>query len=145
MPLKNFAANDRRLSLISEVYHKLRMGILMSRADESPTTLLFTSSTPGEGKTTTAINTAIMFARMGSCVLVVDADLRQPSCLKALRVESERGLADYLANLAPLDQLIQPTSLPISRCWGRSRAAQPDGTVRLKKDVRDPRVPETTL
>ena len=112
MPRKNFAANDRRLSLISEVYHKLRMAILMSRADESPTTLLFTSSTPGEGKTTTAINTAIMFARMGSRVLVLDADLRQPSCLKALRVESDRGLADYLTNLAPLDQVIQPTSIP---------------------------------
>jgi len=112
MPSKNFAANDRRLSLISEVYHKLRMAILMSRADESPKTLLFTSSTPGEGKTTTATNTAIMFALMGSRVLVVDADLRQPSCLKALRVESDRGLADYLANLSPLDQVIQPTSIP---------------------------------
>ncbi len=112
LPRKNFAANDRRLSLISEVYHKLRMAILMSRADESPKTLLFTSSTPGEGKTTTLTNTAIMFARMGSRVLVLDADLRQPSCLRALGVESDSGLADYLANLAPLDQVIQPTSIP---------------------------------
>lgn len=112
MPSKKFAANDRRLLLISEVYHKLRMAILMSRADESPKTLLFTSSTRGEGKTTTATNTAIMFARMGSRVLVIDADLRQPSCLRALRVESDRGLADYLANLSPLDQVIQPTSIP---------------------------------
>jgi len=112
MPSKKFVANDRRLLLISEVYHKLRMAILMSRADESPKTLLFTSSTRGEGKTTTATNTAIMFARMGSRVLVIDADLRQPSCLRALRVESDRGLADYLANLSPLDQVIQPTSIP---------------------------------
>jgi capsular exopolysaccharide synthesis family protein len=111
MPSKNFAVNDRRLWLISEVYHKLRMAILMSRADESPKTLLFTSSTPGEGKTTTATNTAIMFARMGSRVLMIDADLRQPSCLRALRVESDRGLADHLANLSPLDQMIQPTSI----------------------------------
>ena len=111
MPSKKFSANDRRLLLISEVYHKLRMAILMSRADESPKTLLFTSSTPGEGKTITATNTAIMFARMGSRVLVIDADLRQPSCLRALRVESDRGLADYLANLSPLDQVIQPTSI----------------------------------
>jgi len=112
VPSKNFEANDRRLWLISEVYHKLRMGILMSRADEPPKTLLFTSSMPGEGKTTTATNTAIMFARMGSRILVIDADLRQPSCLRALSVQSDLGLSDYLANLAELDQVIIPTSIP---------------------------------
>jgi len=112
LPSRNFSPNDRRLLMISEVYHKLRMSILLARADEAPKTLLFTSSTAGEGKTITTTNIAIMFARMGSRVLVVDADLRQPSCLKALRVESDRGLADYLANLAPLDQVIKPTSIP---------------------------------
>jgi capsular exopolysaccharide synthesis family protein len=111
LPSRNFAPNDQRLMMISEVYHKLRMSILLARADDPPKTVLFTSSTAGEGKTITTTNTAIMFARMGSRVLVVDADLRQPNCLKALRVKSDRGLADYLANLAPLDQVIQPTSI----------------------------------
>jgi capsular exopolysaccharide synthesis family protein len=98
--------------VISEVYHKLRMSILLARADEPPVTLLFTSSMAGEGKTITTTNTAIMFARMGSRVLVMDADLRQPSCLRALRVESDRGLSDYLAGLVPLEQVIAPTSVP---------------------------------
>ena len=89
--------------MISEVYHKLRMDILLVRSDEPPKTLLFTSSTAGEGKTMTVTNTAIMFARMGSRVLLIDADLRQPSCLRALRMtEDEGGLADYLANLVRL-------------------------------------------
>ena len=51
-----------------------------------------TPTKAGEGKTTTLTNTAIMFARMGSRVLVLDADLRQPSCLRALGVESDCGL-----------------------------------------------------
>ena len=112
MPSKSFVPDDRRLWLITEVYHKLRMAILMSRADDPPRTLLFTSSISSEGKTTTAANTAIVFARMGSRVLLVDADMRQPSCLKALRVqEGEVGLSDYLTNMAGLDQVIKSTPI----------------------------------
>ena len=112
LPSRKFAPNDRRLLMISEVYHKLRMSILLARADEPPKILLFTSSTAGEGKTITTTNTAIIFARMGSRVLVLDADLRQPSCLRALRVQSDRGLSDYLAGLAGLDKVIVPTTIP---------------------------------
>jgi capsular exopolysaccharide synthesis family protein len=98
--------------MISEVYHKLRMDILLARSDEPPKTLLFTSSTAGEGKTITVTNTAITFARMGSRVLLMDADLRQPSCLRALRMtEDEVGLSDYLANLVGLDQVIRATPI----------------------------------
>lgn len=111
VPSPNFAPNDPRLLMVSEVYHKLRMSILLARADEPAKTVLFTSSTAGEGKTITTTNTAIMFARMGSRVLVVDADLRQASCLRALRVHSDRGLSDYLAGLAGLDKVILPTTI----------------------------------
>jgi len=109
---KDIQPNDRRLWLVSEIYHKLRMAILLSRADQPPQTILFTSSAAGEGKTVTATNAAISFARMGSRVLIIDADLRQPSCLKVLKVQSRLGLSDYLANLAVLDQVIKPTSVP---------------------------------
>jgi capsular exopolysaccharide synthesis family protein len=112
LPSRNFAPNDRRLLVISEVYHKLRMSILLARADRPPKTVLFTSSTAGEGKTITTTNTAIMFARMGSRVLVLDADLRQPSCLRALRVQSAWGLSDYLVGLTGLDKVISSTPIP---------------------------------
>jgi capsular exopolysaccharide synthesis family protein len=112
LPSRNFVPNDRRLLMISEVYHKLRMSILLARADEPARTLLFTSSTAGEGKTITTTNTAIMFARMGNRVLVLDADLRQPSCLRALRVQSTWGLSDYLVGLTGLDKVIATTPIP---------------------------------
>ena len=112
LPTRNLESNDQRHLMISEVYHKLRMSILLARSDEAPKALLFTSSTAGEGKTTTATNTAITFARMGSRVLLIDADLRKPSCLRALRMaDDDVGLSDYLANLVGLDQVIKSTSI----------------------------------
>jgi polysaccharide biosynthesis transport protein len=112
LPTRNLAPNDQRHLMISEVYHKLRMDILLARSDEPPKTLLFTSSAAGEGKTITATNTAITFARMGSRVLLLDADLRHPSCLSALRMtEGDVGLSDYLANLVGLDQVIKATPI----------------------------------
>ena len=112
LPTRNLESNDQHHLMISEVYHKLRMDILLARSDEPPKTLLFTSSTAGEGKTITVTNTAITFARMGSRVLLMDADLRQPSCLRALRMtEDEVGLSDYLANLVGLDQVIKATPI----------------------------------
>ena len=129
LPTRNLAPNDQRHLMISEVYHKLRMDILLARSDEPPKTLLFTSSTAGEGKTITATNTAITFARMGSRVLLLDADLRHPSCLRALRMtEGDVGLSDYLANLVGLDQVIRvDTDRQSLGGRGGLVAAQPDG------------------
>jgi capsular exopolysaccharide synthesis family protein len=107
LPSRNINANDRRHLIISEVYHKLRMSISLARSDDPPKIMLFTSSTAGEGKTITATNTAITFARMGNRVLLVDADLRKPNCLRALRMSDDAaGLSDYLVNLVGLDQII---------------------------------------
>lgn len=111
LPQSELAPDDRRLLIVTEVYQKLRMAILLSNPERPPKAILFTSSMPGEGKTITTTNTAIMFARMGSRVLVVDADLRQPNCLKVLHVHSKLGLSDYLANLAGLEEIIKPTSI----------------------------------
>jgi capsular exopolysaccharide synthesis family protein len=52
-----------------------------------------------------------MFAHLGYRCLVIDADLRRPSCHRALRVENERGLADLLVGQEDFEGTIQSTSI----------------------------------
>ena len=100
------------LSVITEAYRTLRTAIFLSRAGESPRTLLFTSATAGEGKTLTAVNTAVIFAQMGLRVLVIDADLRRPRCHKVLGVRNWVGLTEVLAGQRTTQEVIKQTATP---------------------------------
>ncbi|MEX0806279.1 MAG: polysaccharide biosynthesis tyrosine autokinase [Candidatus Binatia bacterium] len=112
VPSKKPGASALRLSMLTEAYRKLRTAIFLSRPAEPPKALLFTSGTNGEGKTMTVANTAIMLAQMDLQILVIDADLRRPSCHKALKVRGGPGLTDFLAGQEELDKVIKPTSIP---------------------------------
>jgi non-specific protein-tyrosine kinase len=68
---------------------------------------MITSALPGEGKTLTAVNLALTFAKeFNHTVLLVDCDLRKQQIHKVLGVESERGLIDALMDSRPLQELI---------------------------------------
>lgn len=99
-------------SSAAEAYRILRTSVLLSAAGRPPKTILITSGQPGEGKTTTVVNTAISLAQMGASVLIIDCDLRRPTTHKVLGVEHAQGLSTYLSRDVPLDELIQ--KLPIA-------------------------------
>jgi capsular exopolysaccharide synthesis family protein len=82
---------------VTEAYRSIRTSILLSQAGEPPRTILFTSGSAAEGKTTTVLHMALMFARLGAPVLVIDADLRRPSCHRVLGVRNGPGLTEVLA------------------------------------------------
>jgi capsular exopolysaccharide synthesis family protein len=105
-----FVLYHHPLSVINEAYRMLRTAILLSRAGETPRTLLFTSATEGEGKTATTVNTAVTFTQMGLRVLVVDADLRRPRCHQILRVYNETGLTELLAGQGEVRDVIRATT-----------------------------------
>lgn len=84
-------------SPVAEAYKQLRTSILLSAAGRAPKTLLVTSGKPGEGKTTTVINTAISLADTGARVLVIDADLRRPMIHNVLQVVNAAGLSTALS------------------------------------------------
>jgi capsular exopolysaccharide synthesis family protein len=86
----------------------LRTSLLLSSAGQPPKTILVTSSQPSEGKTTTAINTALMLAQTGAEVLIVDCDLRRPRVHANFGMSNARGLTNYLSGERDLDALIQP-------------------------------------
>ena len=95
-------------SPVAEAYRHLRTSLLLSSAGQPPKTILVTSSQPSEGKTTTAVNTAIMLAQTGAQVLIVDCDLRRPRIHANFGVSNARGLTNYLSGDRDIDSLVQP-------------------------------------
>ncbi|HMG72602.1 MAG TPA: polysaccharide biosynthesis tyrosine autokinase [Pyrinomonadaceae bacterium] len=85
-------------SPLAEAYRHLRTSILLSTAGRPPRTLLITSSLPSEGKTTTAINTAISLAQTGAKVLIIDADMRRPRLHSIFNLKNGHGLSSLLSS-----------------------------------------------
>lgn len=94
-------------SPIVEHYKLLRTQILQRTRAKGWNTVMITSANPGDGKTTTAINLALTFAReFSNTVLLVDADLKQQAIHKKLGYSSPAGLSDYLLYDTPMNDLI---------------------------------------
>ena len=85
-------------SPLAEAYRHLRTSVLLSIAGRSPKSLLVTSSLPGEGKTTTAVNTAISLAQTGASVVIIDADMRRPRLQHIFNVDMADGLSTVLSS-----------------------------------------------
>ncbi|HEY3167808.1 MAG TPA: polysaccharide biosynthesis tyrosine autokinase, partial [Candidatus Binatia bacterium] len=96
------------LSVVAEAYRSFRSALLLSQAGGPPHTMLVTSAGRGDGKSTTLVNTAIVFAQLGIRVLIIDADLRRPRCHMLLRMENTGGLSEILAGQLELQKAIRP-------------------------------------
>ncbi len=91
----------------TEAYRILRTRILHRTRSAGSNTIMVTSALPGEGKTLTAINLAVTFAReYQHTVMLVDADLRKQSVHKYLGCAGDKGLIDYLVDGVPFAELI---------------------------------------
>lgn len=81
---------------VSEAYRMLRTNLRFAAIDEGLHTILVTSSSPGEGKSTTSANLGVVLAQTGQRVLLVDGDLRRPSLHKILELPNGQGLTTAL-------------------------------------------------
>lgn len=94
-------------SALAEAYRHLRTSLLFSSAGKPPQTILITSSQPSEGKTTTAINTAITLAQAGAEVVLVDCDLRRPRLHQHFSTDNMHGLTNYLSGERNPNELLK--------------------------------------
>lgn len=90
-----------------EFYKVLRTRILRRTQEQGGRAVMITSAIPGEGKTVTAINLALTFAKeFEQTVMLVDGDLRRQSVHEVMGYESDRGLLDHLLDGMPVPDLI---------------------------------------
>ncbi|WP_424934314.1 GumC family protein [Amaricoccus macauensis] len=85
--VRNFM--EKPASSLSEAIRNLRTSILFSNVDNPPKVVMFTSSIPAEGKSTTSMLAAITSRQMGKSAIIVDCDLRLPSVAKLLKREEQ--------------------------------------------------------
>jgi succinoglycan biosynthesis transport protein ExoP len=88
----------------------LRSSVLLSQAERPPNSILITSASPGEGKSTVSRGLAAMLAMHNSRVLLIDADLRRPAQSKFFRLPVLPGLSDVLTSTIEPEDLILPIS-----------------------------------
>jgi succinoglycan biosynthesis transport protein ExoP len=92
----------------AEQVRALRNRLVAMNPDGEPKTLVVTSAVRGEGKTVCAINLAMALAELERHqVVLVDADLRRPSCERYLNLNPEPGFADVLLGRAPVDKVLR--------------------------------------
>ncbi|WP_338432732.1 CpsD/CapB family tyrosine-protein kinase [Clostridium tyrobutyricum] len=98
-------------SPISESYRTLRTNIQFSSVDNEVQTIMITSSGPGEGKSTTASNLAIVMAESGAKTIIIDCDQRNPILHKKFLVSNRTGLSDVLAGKAEFQDAVINTGI----------------------------------
>lgn len=96
-------------SPISEQYRTIRTNIQFSTVDEAIRSIVVTSTAPGEGKSTTVSNLAVVFAQQGKKVLLIDADLRKPTTHYTFQLLNTKGLTNVLTKQIHFHEAVQDT------------------------------------
>jgi polysaccharide biosynthesis transport protein len=103
-------------SMLSEAYRNIRTSILLSFSEKPPKKLIITSPNPSEGKTTTAINTAIALSQTGAQVLVIDCDMRNPRVHRVFGEDNGMGLSSHLSGNADLESVMVGSEVANLHC-----------------------------
>lgn len=102
-----------------EPYRALRTAVQFANPDVPLRTILVTSASPGDGKTTTAANLALALAASGDRVVIIDADLRRARLAEMFGLEGAVGLSSLVLRSAEIDEALQ--------VWGERLSVLPSG------------------
>ena len=99
-------------STIAEQYRTIRTNIQFAASSDHPVkSIVITSSGPSEGKSLTAANLAIVFAKSGKKTLLLDGDMRKPTVWKTFRLSNQKGLSTLLVSPDDIADSIQKTTI----------------------------------
>ncbi|CAI3293322.1 CpsD/CapB family tyrosine-protein kinase [Enterococcus cecorum] len=99
-------------SSISEQYRTVRTNLQFAVAGDQPLrSMAVVSSGPGEGKSTSSANLAVVFAQAGRRVLLVDADMRKATSHKTFGLSNEVGLSNLVSGQQSASSVIQPSGV----------------------------------
>lgn len=99
-------------SPISEAYRTLRTNVQFTSVDKNTKKIMITSSGPREGKSSTTANLAVSMAQAGKSVLIIDADLRNPTQHKIFGLLNTEGLSMVLVEDISVFDVVKPTEVP---------------------------------
>ncbi|GKS82323.1 tyrosine protein kinase [Ligilactobacillus pabuli] len=100
-------------SMDAEQFNTIRTNIQFSGVDSEIKSLMLTSATASDGKSTVAANIAASFAKQGKRTLLVDADMRRPTLEATFKTFGSKGLSNYLTQKdVDVNEIIKKTTLP---------------------------------
>lgn len=122
------------ISPSAESFRRLKNNIVFAHPDKHIQTIMMTSSTMGEGKTTAVANLAVTFAEAGKKVVMLDLDFRRPALHKMFGKGQRPGITEYLFGEATLDQAKQQTVIDgVTLLACGNRPPDPAAVVQSKK------------
>ncbi len=105
-------ADNEPRAPVSEAFRSLRTNLTYASVDRPLTTLLVTSPSPSDGKSTIATNLSIVIAQGGSRVILIDADLRRPKIHQIFKIRNRMGMTSlFVQTHLNLDGSLQKTSV----------------------------------
>ncbi|HDR7899486.1 TPA: CpsD/CapB family tyrosine-protein kinase, partial [Bacillus cereus] len=110
-PLRQLITHKEPKSRIAEQYRNIRTNIEFTSVDNHIRSIIVTSVDPGDGKTTTIANLAVVFGQQGKKVLLIGADLRKPTLQNLFAAYSPNGLTNLLSGQTSFVQCIQKTDI----------------------------------
>lgn len=110
MAQRKLIVHEDPKSPISEAYRTLRTNLQFAKINSELRTIMFTSSGPAEGKSTTIANVAVALAQSGRSIILVDCDLRKPVQHRIFG-KRNKGVTNILVDDSPAEAFLQDTEI----------------------------------
>lgn len=118
-------------STLAETFRTLRTNIEFVTVEKGDKTLLVTSSTSGEGKSTVMANLAMTMTQLGKRTLLVDCDLRKPTVARMFGLDKDPGLAEVIVGNYHWREVIRTVTDIVTGGMGMENLMQTQGISNL--------------